>query len=102
MDCLNCNQPLHEGTKESALYCTGKCKQAAYRKRAAARAAAQDWQPGDKAIAHEGFIVEIGKVKQGYAIVRVRYTVARVPDDKAAVWRKLPVSKLSHLKAIPL
>ena len=99
MDCLHCNQPLRLGSKESALYCTPKCKQAAYRKRLKERAA-QDWKCGDKAIAHDGFIVSIGKVNQDYAIVQVQYTLARVPKDKAAVWRKLPKSKLKRLQAI--
>jgi hypothetical protein len=100
MDCLHCTQPLRDGTKDTALYCTPRCKQAAYRKRTKERSAAPGWQAGDNAIAHDGFIVEIGKVNQDYAIVRVHYTVARVSDDKSAVWRKMPQSKLKRLDAI--
>lgn len=99
--CEFCPNPVPAGSRSHARFCSARCKQAAYRSRAAARAAAQHWQPGDKAIAQGGFIVEIGKATQEYAIVRVQYTVKRAAADKASVWRKLPLSKLRPLEAIP-
>ena len=101
MDCQYCNKPLKATKRAHARFCDSVCKQASYRLRTRERAAAALlWQPDDKAIAHDRFIVSIGAVRGDYALVQVQYTMARVPDDKAAVWRKLPMSLLKPLKAI--
>lgn len=94
--CKMCYGPLStEKQKANADYCTEKCRQKAYRQRRKANRP-QTWRAGDKALAN-GCIVTIGESTHDHVMVRILYTVARVPEDTAAVWRKVPKNKLAQL-----